>query len=62
MLSGQQPNKRVNLTRSTGSVVTWSRSPRRLRAVRAVQHLGAETKMEGYSRRVTRPATEEHEL
>ena len=27
-------NKRVNLTRSTVSVVTWDRSPRRLRAVR----------------------------
>jgi hypothetical protein len=30
----QVPNKRVNLTRSTVSVVTSSRSPRRLRAVR----------------------------
>ncbi len=28
------PNKRVNLTRPTVHVVTWSRSPRRLRAVR----------------------------
>ena len=32
------PNKkRVNLTRSTVSVVAWSRSPRRLRAVRSVE-------------------------
>ena len=31
---GEPPNKRVNLTRSTAFVVTWSRSPRRLRAVR----------------------------
>jgi len=29
-----QPNKRVNLTRPTVSVVTWDVSPRRLRAVR----------------------------
>jgi hypothetical protein len=28
------PNTRVNLTRPTVSVVTWSRSPRRLRATR----------------------------
>ena len=30
----RRPNKRVNLTRPTVSVVTWDRSPRRLRAVR----------------------------
>jgi membrane protease YdiL (CAAX protease family) len=29
------PNKRVNLTRPTVSVVTWSRTPRRLRAARS---------------------------
>jgi hypothetical protein len=34
------PNKRVNLTRSTVSVVTWDRSPRRLRAVRSA-HQGS---------------------
>ena len=32
-----QPNKRVNLTRPTVSVETWSRNPRRLRAVRSAE-------------------------
>ncbi len=42
-MKGGTPNKRVNLTRPTVSVVTWDVSPRRLRAVRWTEKVGSTT-------------------